>query len=82
MMKERDEVTLAFAAALKDARRTSGMTQEELAGAAQLNVTHISFLESAKRHPSLGVVMQLEDGLGFKPGTLTRRVQVLLRGNE
>ena len=58
------EVVTRFAASLRAARRTRGMTQRELAERAELTETYISRLESAGAAPGIDLVGRLADALG------------------
>lgn len=70
-----------FSANLKAARRRVGVTQEELARMTELDRTHISLLENAKRMPQLDTLVKLTcaldcradelvEGLAWKPDTV------------
>lgn len=60
----------AFGTVLRRRRRALGLTQEQLAEAAELHVNHVSFLERGMRTPSLDVVLQLAQGLGISGSEL------------
>ncbi|UUY01733.1 helix-turn-helix transcriptional regulator [Svornostia abyssi] len=59
-----------FAKNLRVAREAAGMTQEELALAAGLNMANVSRYEGAKREPGVRVVVRLAQALGVTPGSL------------
>jgi len=65
----------AFGTVLRRRRREVGMTQEQLAEAAELHVNHVSFLERGMRTPSLDVVLQLAHGLGVQGSELVAYVE-------
>ncbi len=65
-----DEATARFAANLRRAREKAGLTQEELADAAGLHRTAISFLERAAREPRMWTLVALSRALRIKPGDL------------
>jgi transcriptional regulator with XRE-family HTH domain len=65
----------AFAEALVRRRRSAGLTQEELAGRADVSARHISFLETAKRQPSLTILAALSQGLGVSMSELAEEVE-------
>jgi transcriptional regulator with XRE-family HTH domain len=68
------EIVERFADNLRDERLARGMTQEGLAGAAELHRTHISLLEKAKRDPKLSTIVKLAHGLDTTPDQLLRGV--------
>jgi len=53
-----------FAQNLVEARRLSGLTQEELANRCDLHRTEISLLERSGREPRLGTLVKLSSALG------------------
>lgn len=53
-----------FAVNLIEARRRSGMTQQELADGCHMHRTEISLLERGSREPRLGTIMRLVGVLG------------------
>jgi transcriptional regulator with XRE-family HTH domain len=53
-----------FAANLRAARKARGMTQTELAGAAQIAAGYVSMLENAQRDPPLSTLDALARALG------------------
>lgn len=55
----------AFSAALRSARTSAGLSQEELAHRAGVSIRYISLLESRKHQPSLATLKSLSDGLGL-----------------
>lgn len=59
-----------FAANLRQARTTVGISQEELGHRCDLHRTEISLLERAGREPRLGTLVKLAGSLGTTPGEL------------
>lgn len=53
-----------FAVNLVEARRRSGMTQQELADRCHIHRTEVSLLERGSREPRLGTLMKLVGVLG------------------
>lgn len=70
-----DEATARFAANLRRAREKAGMTQEELADAAELHRTAISFLERAAREPRMWTLVTLGRALRIPPAELLRGIK-------
>lgn len=60
---------------IKELRLRNGFSQEKLAEMCNLAVSHVSRMESAKRHPSLECLVKLGDVLGVT-------VNVFLYGNQ
>ncbi len=59
-----------FASNLRDARRKSGLTQEELGDRTDLHRTEISLLERGGREPRLGTIVKLAGALGVSAESL------------
>lgn len=59
-----------FAANLRSARLSGGVSQEELARRCDLHRTEISLLERAGREPRLATLLKLAGSLGIAPGVL------------
>lgn len=55
-------------------RLARDLTQEDLAGAAEIDVSYLRGIEGGRRNPSLMVMMALADALEAKPTELFRRV--------
>jgi DNA-binding XRE family transcriptional regulator len=65
-----EQMTERFAANLRAARERTDMTQEQLADAAGLHRTAISFLERAEREPRMWTVVMLARALRIPPSEL------------
>lgn len=64
----------AFSAVLKARRLELGMTQEELAGAVDLDRPYITMLEAGRKQPTLSVLWRIAAGLQLSAGDLATRV--------
>jgi transcriptional regulator with XRE-family HTH domain len=62
-----DPDLLAFGARLRARRKDAGMTQEDLAFAANLHWTYVSQIERGKRNLTYKSIIHLADGLGITP---------------
>ena len=51
-------------------RQARGLTQEQLAFEARLDLTYVGGIERGRRNPSLLVVVRLAAALGVAPGDL------------
>lgn len=60
----------ALGDALRDLRTARGFTQEDLADAADVHLTHIGGIERGQRNPSYSTLLALAAGLGVQPGEL------------
>jgi transcriptional regulator with XRE-family HTH domain len=65
-MEHRDR----FAVNLRQARRTAGISQEELAQLCEIHRTEVSLLERGGREPRLGMMVKLATALGTTPQAL------------
>jgi len=58
---------------VQNARRARGLSQEELAHAANVHQTYLSGVESGKRNPSILVLNRIAVALGLDIADLTKR---------
>jgi transcriptional regulator with XRE-family HTH domain len=66
----REETTRAFAENLKRERRAADLTQEALGELADLNRTHVGYLERKVKTPEVPTVRRLAKALGISSGRL------------
>lgn len=69
-------------ALLAEKRKEQGLTQEELAGRAGIDRTHVGLLEKGLRRPSLDVAVRLSVALGWPLSDLLRQAEVSERVSE
>jgi ribosome-binding protein aMBF1 (putative translation factor) len=77
----RREVREAFGKALKIARGTTTVTQEELAERADIDVSYASMLERGTRSPNLYVLIKVGLALDVAPELLIAMTLARLRGD-
>ena len=65
MHRSNEHLVAAFAHALREARQSAGLTQEDLAERSEVSVRFISMLETGRRQPSLSALAALSAGLGM-----------------
>lgn len=53
-------------------RELRGMTQEQLAEAADVSATYIGFIERGDNVPTLTIIIQIASALGVRPSELLR----------
>jgi transcriptional regulator with XRE-family HTH domain len=58
----------ALAATIKARRNELGLTQEDLAGAIDLDRPYITLMEAAKKQPTLSVLWRIAEGLELSAG--------------
>lgn len=75
MNRQNELLVAAFAATLSEQREHAGLTQEELAERADVSARFISFLETARRQPSLSALHALSAGLGMRMQDLVAVVE-------
>lgn len=56
--------------AVRSARLSNGLTQEELAARARIHVTYLSGLERGRRNPTLLIMVRLAEALGVPLSSL------------
>jgi DNA-binding XRE family transcriptional regulator len=78
----RHRVAREFGATLRAARRSCGLTQEEIADRADFDRTYPSLLERGLRTPTLTVLLKLAEALQIEPAKLIDGVVQRLRVNE
>lgn len=54
-------------------RKAKGLTQEQLAFEAEIDLTYMGGIERGKRNPSLAVLVSLAKALGARPADLLKR---------
>jgi transcriptional regulator with XRE-family HTH domain len=59
-----------FADNLRRVRKEVGLTQQEVADAADMHLTHVSKIECRKREPGARTVAKIMRGLGISGGAL------------
>jgi len=64
----------ALATALKERRNELGLTQEDVAGAAELDRPFITMIEAAKKQPTISVFWRLAEALQLNPADFAARV--------
>lgn len=70
----------ALGESVRLARVDAGLSQEQLADAAGLHVTHLGGVERGVRNPNYETIIKLARALGTTPGVLTTRADVLAAG--
>lgn len=75
MERKNEELIAAFARALREHRKTAGLSQEELAFRTDLSMSYISLLETKNRQPTLTVIAALARELGMSATELMRSVE-------
>jgi transcriptional regulator with XRE-family HTH domain len=69
-LPSQDDVQAAFGTTVRGYRTSQGLTQEELAAAAELHVTYVSQVERGLRNVSLHNIHRLAFALGITPAML------------
>ena len=72
---------LAFGKVLRAVRREVGLTQEQLAHAAEIDRTFVSLIERGERQPTIRVIFRLAEALRVTPSRLIELTEGLV-GNE
>lgn len=66
----RMDVVRLFGVNVRYQRKLKGMTQEELAAAAEMERSYVSDLERGTRNPSVAALGRIADALGIEPHLL------------
>ena len=70
------DIRRQFGRILRGFRTERGLTQEELAFRADMDVTYLSDLERGRWNPSLAIIVDLAAALAIHPSTLLRGMVV------
>lgn len=65
---------LAFGAALRERRLAAGLSQEQLANAAQVERSHMGKIERGEHMPNLVLILRIAEALQVRPGLLVDKV--------
>lgn len=65
----------ALGLALKERRLELGMTQEDVAGAAEIDRPYITLIEAARKQPTVSVFWRLAVAVELTPGAFADRVE-------
>lgn len=76
-MAPRREGQVGLGQAIRTLREGAGLTQEELAHAADLHPTWVSHLESGRANPAWGTVRRISAALGMPVSTLAAEAERL-----
>jgi len=68
--RQRNQVAIAFGRMLRQARIRSGLSQEALGLACDIDRTYVSMLERGERQPSLSTIFALSQQPGAHPEAL------------
>jgi DNA-binding XRE family transcriptional regulator len=68
---------VALGQAVKAARRSRGLTQEEVAQRARLHVSYISLVERGRRNPTVGTLRRIGDVLQVPLSELLREAEAV-----
>jgi transcriptional regulator with XRE-family HTH domain len=68
--KKQDPIVERFAARLREVRQGRGMTQQQLADAAEVSVAFVGRLERGQAGPGIDIVAKLAAALATTPGDL------------
>ena len=74
-----EQISTIFGQVLREQRLSRGLSQEELALAADVDRTFVSQMERGIRQPTITTLMKLAGALGIQPSTLIVRMEKLLR---
>lgn len=79
-MGRRMEPQEALGEAVRQLREERGLTQRQLADAADINPTWVSHIESGRTNPAWGTVARLAGALGVPVSELSLRAERLAEG--
>jgi transcriptional regulator with XRE-family HTH domain len=68
-------IEIVFGKILSELRAASGLSQQKLADASDLERTFISLLERGKRQPTITTLFNLSKALGISPHDMVLRIE-------
>ena len=80
-MHRSENLGVAFGNVLRERRTASGLSQEQLAEAADLHRNYVGLVERGKNSPSLAAIASLAAALGLEPSALLREAEQRVSGN-
>ena len=78
--KPPQEFIASFGEAIRELRDKAGLSQEQLAGHANLHRTYVSDIERGARNPTVAVIKVLADALKTVPSELFRMAEQRYEG--
>lgn len=63
-------LAVAFGTAVRERRLELGLSQEQLAGSAQVERSHMGKIERGEHMPNFGLILRLAKALAISPGVL------------
>jgi transcriptional regulator with XRE-family HTH domain len=73
--KRKNLPNIAFGIVLRELRLKSGLSQESLSFAADLQRNYISLMELGRNQPTITTIFKLSIALGIKPSELIKMVE-------
>lgn len=74
-MAERSAAHVAFGRAIRDLRRSRGISQEQLGYDSGLHRTYVGGIERGERNPSLTNILRIAEALGVSPSELLAEIE-------
>lgn len=82
MPHAKSEEAVAFGEAVREARKSLGLSQDDFAAVSDLHRTYIGGIERGERNPTLTTILRISAALQLKPETLIARVRTILCEGE
>lgn len=73
---------IAFGTVLRRVRKEVGLTQEQLAHAAEVDRTFVGMIERGERQPTVRVLFRLAEALNVEPAALIHATQQEVKGKN
>lgn len=75
MPHPRSEESIAFGEAVREARRSLGLSQDDFAAVSQLHRTYVGGIERGEKNPTLTTIWRLAKALKVNPEVLIARAR-------
>jgi transcriptional regulator with XRE-family HTH domain len=70
--------SIAFGKAVREARRSLGLSQDDFAAVSHLHRTYVGGIERGERNPTLSTIWRISAALKLTPEVLIERARLIL----
>ena len=78
MTESKSKESVAFGEAVREARRSLGLSQDDFAAVSELHRTYIGGIERGERNPTLSTIWRISMALKLHPESLIERTRLIL----
>ena len=78
MAETKSEESFSFGEAVREARRSLGLSQDDFAAVSDLHRTYVGGIERGERNPTLSTIWRISSALKVEPEVLIARTRSIL----